>query len=794
MIKNYFKTAWRNLVRHKTYAFTNLAGLSIGLATVMLIMLFVSDELSYDKFNTNAGQLYRVVHEGMSPEGNIEKGGNTGGPQAAAFKATVPEIAAVCRLRGGWQELIKKGTEAISENITYADTNFFQVFSFPLLQGNPTSALKDWNNVVISEAMAVKYFNTADALGKILEINQEGKFARFTVSGVAKNSPLNSSIRFDFMIPIERTLQEDWTKQWMTSFLNTFVLLDKHAIPGAVTEKLNTVLHQQTGKMMEELKKKYPNVYYRYSLQPFLQLHLDKQYNAGNGLSSLSDASYSYILGGIGLFILIIACINFVNLTLSRSLQRGKEVGIRKVSGSTRSQLVWQYMGESLLLNLAAFIPAIILVQVCLPFFSSLANKELSVAYIFHARHLFLFLTLILVNSVLSGWYPALVLSGFNPVQTLYGKTKFAGRNYLAKGLVIVQFVIAVFLMAGTLVMHRQFNYMLHKDTGYATAGIIDVEIPYEQRDRLQSLKNELAKYPYIQQTAAQSISITGMNTTAVEIDKKEIFDVPFFKMDEQVLPMLQMKILQGKNFMGVPADTNRCIINAAMVKAAGLKDPIGHFVNWNDHRLEIIAVVADFNTSSLKNKIAPCLIQQVPNQAYTQLMVKIDESRKAAAVQTIQRVFKSQVPFYPCNYTFLSDEISRQYGEEKRWKDIISFAAILSMLISCLGLFGLAALNIASRTREIGIRKVLGAHERSIVQLVSKDFLLLVLTGVVIAIPIAWYFTHHWLQDFAYRAPLSAWIFLLAGALAVAVSLLTISFQAIRAALANPVKSLRTE
>ena len=794
MIKNYFKTAWRNLVRHKAYSITNLIGLSIGLASVMLIMLYISDEVSFDKFHKNGNHIFRVVHDAMSPEGKEEKGGNTGKLQAAAFRERIPEIESTCRFRGGWQELVKKDNNAITENVTYADSNFFSMFSFPLLEGDPSTALDKWTNVVVTEDVAKKYFNTTHVIGKTMEINQDGAFTTFIITAVAKNTPVNSSMRFDFLLPIERTLQGDWTNRWMTNFLNTFIQLRKDADVNAVIKKMDAILDERAGEQMAEIRKKHPGVFYKYNLQPFQQMHLEKDYNVSNGLTSASNASYSYILSGIALFILIIACINFINLALARSLKRGKEVGIRKVAGSTRVQLIFQHIGESLILNLLAFIPAIIIVQLALPYFSELADKQLSVSYIFRFQNLLFFFLLILINTLLSGSYPAFVLSGFNPVQTLYGRFKLSGKNYLAKSLVVIQFVIAVFLIIGTVVMQKQFNFMLNKDVGYKTAGIVDINIPYEQIDKLQAFKNEVSKIGFVQKTAAQSISMTGMNTTSVEVNNKEVFDVPFYKMDENVLPMLQMQVVAGNNFSGIPADTNNCIINQAMVTAAGLKNPIGQKLNWNDQDLTIIAVVKDFNTTSAKNKIAPCLIQQMPGQSYTQLMVKLDEQKKIDAIQQIRKVYKSMFSFYPFDYSFLDDEIASQYKADQRWKTIITFSAILSILISCLGLFGLAALSIVERTKEIGIRKVLGASVFGITQLVSKDFLKLVLAGVVIASPIAWYFSNQWLQDFAYRIDISWWIFFIAGGTAIVIALLTVSFQAIKAARANPIKSLRNE
>lgn len=794
MLFHYLKLAWRNLTRHRMYATINIAGLAIGLASVVLITLYVRDEVSFDQFHTKGPQIYRVVHDAMSPEGQEEKGGNTGALQGPAFKAGIPEVENVCRIRGGWEELVKKGDDAISENILYADTSFFTMFSFPLLKGDPITALKDRSNVVLSEDAAMKYFGSTDVIGKEMEINQDGAFSRFRVSAVAANTPLNSSIRFGILLPIERTLEADWTKQWMTSFLNTFVQLRKDAAVAPAIKKMNVIFEERAGERIAEIRKKYPNVYYRYNLQPFQQLHLDKTYNAGNGLTDWSNSSYSYILGLIAFFILLTASINFINLSLSRSLKRAKEVGIRKVSGSSRPQLVAQYMSESLLLNLLALAPAIAIVLLVLPFFNQLAQKQLSFSMILTSGSLLSILVLIVVNTLLSGFYPALFLSGFNPVQTLYGRFRLNTRSYLSKSLVVVQFAMAVFLITGTIVMQRQFNYMLHKDPGYATENLVSVGVPWEKEKNLQPFKSALAAYPSILQSGAQSIRMTAMNTSNVEIDKKEIFNVPFYKMDADLLPILKIPFVQGHNFTGLPSDSNMCIVNETMVSAAGLKQPIGHKLHWNDHDLTIIGVVKDFHTTSLHEKIAPTLIQQMNGQVYTTLTVKIDGSQKAKAIQTIQQEYRKFFPFYPCDYVFLSDEIAQQYAAEERWKTIVGFAAVLSVFVCCMGLFGLAALHIAGRTKEIGIRKVLGAGVPGIVQLVSKDFIKLVFVAIVLGTPVAWYFSNKWLQDFAFRIPLTAWIVVLSGSIAIGISLLTVSFQAIKAAMSNPVTSLRSE
>jgi putative ABC transport system permease protein len=794
MLIHYLKLAWRNLSRHRMYATINIAGLAIGLASVVLITLYVRDEVSFDRFHANGPQIYRVVHDAMSPEGQEEKGGNTGAMQAAAFKTGIPEIENVCRVRGGWEELVKKGDDAISESVLYADTSFFSMFSFALMKGDPLTALKDQTNVVLSEDMARKYFGSTDVIGKEIEINQDGAFSRFRVSAVAANTPVNSSIRFEILLPIEKSMQADWTKRWMNNFLNTFIQLRKDAALPAVIRKMNVILEQRAGEQLAEIRKKYPNVYYQYNLQAFQRLHLDKTYNAGNGLTDWSNSSYSYILGLIALFILITASINFVNLSLSRSLKRAKEVGIRKVSGSSRPQLVAQYMSESLLLNLLSMIPAILIVVLVLPFFNQIAQKQLSFSMILTPGAGISIVSLIIINTVLSGFYPALFLSGFNPVQTLYGRIRLNTRNYLSRSLVVLQFAMGVFLITGTIVMQRQFNYMLHKDPGYTTENLVSIAIPWGKEANLQSFKTSLTSFPSILEAGAQSNRITAMNTTSVQIDKKEFFNVPYYGMDAAVLPMLKIPFALGNNFTGLPSDTNKCIVNESMVRAAALAQPIGKKLHWNERELTIIGVVKDFHTASFHEKIAPTLIQQEPNQSYSTLTVKIDGTQKAKSIQTIQQEFRKFFPFYPCDYIFLTDEIAQQYATEERWKTIVGFAAFLSVLVCCMGLFGLAALQIAGRTKEIGIRKVLGAGIPGIVQLVSRDFIKLVFVAILIGAPVAWYFSNKWLQDFAFRIPLTAWIIVLSGSIALTISIVTVSFQAIKAALSNPVTSLRSE
>lgn len=798
MLKNYFKTAWRNITRNKLFSAINITGLSIGLGCVMLIILYVQDEVSFDRFNENGQRIYQIVHHGRGPEGDEQKGSITGAVHAPMFKQEIPEIQEICRVNSS-SGLMKKGTEVISERGMYVDDSFFKVFTFPLVAGNTNTALAEPNNIVLTELLAKKYFGNTNAVGKTLQINVDGKFEPFVVTGVAKQPPLNSTIRFDYVMNITRTFQkQEWkANDWFNTWLNSFILLRPGADRALVEKKMDRVFNSYAGKLMVEFRKQYGNkMYIKYVLQPYLNIHLDKgNYYAGNGLTPNSKSDYSYILGGIALFILIIACINFVNLTLSRSLRRSKEIGIRKVSGSSRGMLIGQFMGESFLLTMLAFMLALVLVSVCLPFFNEVAEKQLQLSYLLNPQTILLFLGLIALNAILSGFYPALVLSGFNPVETLYGKFKIAGNNYLGKVLVVVQLSIAVFLAIGTIIMQKQFNFMLNRDLGYKPENIVNVYMPFNNNPGTDIFKSELGKYPFIKGVAAQNTAFNNFTGRQFKANNKDLFSTQFFDVDNNFINLMRMKLVSGRNFSST-SDTVSCIVNESFVKAAGWKgSPIGETVTWNDKPREVIGVIKDFHSASLQSTIAPLLLDQgVKDNDYYVLVVKIDPAKKAEAIQTIQATYKKIVSDQPCNYAFLTDMLADQYKSEKRWKSIIGTASFISILISCMGLFGLATLSIEQRVKEIGVRKVLGASSAAIVRLLSLSYLKLVLISLVIASPAAWYLMHRWLQDFPYRINMNGWIIALAAAGSIVIVLFTVGSQSIRASMANPVKSLRNE
>lgn len=795
MFRNAFKTAWRNLWKSHVYIFTNIAGLSLGFASVMLIILYVKDDLSFDRFHRSAKHIYRIVHSSRDQEGKLSFGSNTGGLEAEVFSGAVPELQSTCRFMGGSDQLVKRDDEIFSERVDFADANFFTFFSFRLLHGQPAQALDQPNKVVISRDVAIKYFGNENAVGKILKIHQDGQFQDFMVSAVSAETPLNSSLQFRILLPVTRALRQEYTRQWFMGLLNTFVLVDEKAATASIENKMQRVFEAQARERLQAIRSEFgSNFSFDYKLQPLLNIHRDKVYTSGNGITNWNNPQYVYILGGITIFILLIACINFINQSLARLLKRGKEVGIRKVVGGTRKQLIWQFLSESFLINLLSFVPALAIVILSLPLFSSMANKEFKLSYLFNAEVISLFSLLILINAVLAGLYPALLFSNFNPVKTLNGKLKVGGRQTFGKVLLAVQFVISISLIIGTLVMQRQFNYMMRKDLGFTATGVLNIQLPYTDQPDIGVLKNELARNRYVRQVGAQSIPIISENKMDVQAGDKTIPAVPFLKIDNNFITIMNIPLVAGRNFRDHQSDSSNCIVNLSFVRAAKWNAPLGKKLIWNGAELTVIGIVADFHIASLKNAIGPVLLNQPKQWLYGQLAVKVDADSKAKAIAAIEAKYKQLVPLFPFKCQMLDEMIASQYADEQRWNKVILVAAVISIFISCMGLFALFSLSIEHRTREIGIRKVMGSSAVNIVKLLSGNFLLMIVIASLIAVPLSAWIMHGWLESFAYRIALQWWIFAIACLMTLAIGFVTIAFQTIRAARSNPVKSLHTD
>jgi putative ABC transport system permease protein len=592
--------------------------------------------------------------------------------------------------------------------------------------------------------------------------------------------------------------QKRWNDpQWANFYLNTFLVLSPHADYRTLVPKVNEVFRRQAKDQLREMKERYdlsPQI--SFGLQPFTRVHLEPEYGVGNGLAHGSNPVYSYILGGIAGFILLIACINFVNLTIAQSLKRAKEIGIRKVVGGRRSQLVGQFLSESFTLSFIAFSLALLLALLALPVFNELANKRLSLGYLLDGQLVAGYLGLFVLTGLAAGFYPALVLSGFDPVQTLYKRTRLAGKNYLAKSLVVVQFSLATVLIIGTLVIYRQFNYLIHKPLGYDDKHLLVVNLDRSVDEKLVNrFKHELGKEPSIEMVAAKSFASNGTRGKVGD----EPIDFEYTRIDENYLRTLRVPVVKGRGFApAFPADsTQSVLVNQAFVKAAGWKDPVGKTVfdvNGNGRHLAVVGVVRDYHYASLKEKIRPQLFTADPGFPLGDLWIRIRPEDVPRTLKVIESTYRKLHPFRPFAYEFRDESNRRQYEAEAKWKQIITFAAFLTIFISCIGLFGLTTFAAERRTKEIGIRKVLGASVGQITALLSADFLRLVLLAFGLAVPAGWYAANQWLQNYEYRLPVSWWVFALAGGLALGVALLTIGFRATKAALANPVNSLRSE
>jgi len=796
MIKNYFKTAFRNLARNKVYSFINIAGLSIGLACTMFIMLYVKDEVSFDRFHKNVNHIYRIARKANG----INLNGTTGFLQGPRFTQNVPGIKSFVRVQGGAED-IKKGTEVQEQSgVLHVDSNFFSVFTFPLLSGSPATCLTEPHSIVLSEDAAKKYFATTDAVGKVLMVKEDTTFVPYKVTAVAKRCPQNSSIQFDALLPFKVSdADAKDTHNWFNSFLTTFVVLDDNVNQQATEKQMQSFYVADAKQTFYEMLKNdggNPDdiPMGTYFLQPYLDMHLNTQLPASDGLTNASNPMYSYLLSGIALFVLLIACINFVNLTIARSVKRAKEIGIRKVMGSDRKQLIFQFLGESFFLCTVAFVLAILLVQLLLPLFNELANKALAISYLFDAKLISGYIALYIITGLLAGFYPALVLSGYNPVQTLYSRFQIAGKNYLQKSLVVLQFTLASFLIIATCTIYAQFNFLTKTDLGYDDNNLVIVNKNGLTSTDAAAFKNELLKNPNIAGVSVKNAGARGTGT------KNAIGSTTYFAdetVDENYLPLLKIPLIAGRNFStAFPADfTQSVIVNESFVKAANWKNPVGETINIlgnSNETYRVIGVVKDYHFASLTKKITPQLFNM--HGLYGTYYIRIKPNTAASSLKWIQKTYQQFYPMNPYSYVFKNDENRKQYADVEKWKQIILFGAILTIFISCIGLFGLSVLSAEKRTKEISIRKVLGASVQQILTTLSTDFIKLVAIALIIATPLVYLAANKWLQNYPYRIEISWRLFASAGILVMLIALFTVSFQSIKAAVANPVKSLRTE
>jgi len=785
MFRNYLKTALRNIKRHKGYSLINIVGLAVGMACCILILLWVQDELSFDRFHENADGIYRVLQD-INFADHSTTWAITQGPLGPSLKEDFPEIINATRITGRGLRLTYND-KSYDEGVSMADGSIFEMFTFPLVKGDPATALSDPFSIVLTEEMAAKYFGDEDPIGKTIKANNQWDFQ---VTGVMKNVPSNSHLEFDFLIPFIFGRELNYTvDRWGNSQFRTYVQLAKGVPAQEVIQKISGYLFEKPTIEKDA----------RLNLQPLTRIHLYSNYEYD---SAHGDITYVTLFSLIAFFILLIACINFMNLATARSGNRAKEIGMRKVSGANKADIIRQFYGESTLLAFISLLLAVVLVWLLLPVFNNLAAKELSLDITGNLSILLGLLCIAILTGIISGSYPAFFLSAFQPVMVLKGLRLSSSKGSLfRKTLVVFQFSLTILLIICTIGVYDQLNYMRNRKLGYDKEHMIYFGMRGDMREKFDTVKNELLQNPNILGVTAASNVPTygyyfsnslwrweGQNPDEETLMRAVLIDFDYFKT-------FGMEITEGRSFSKeFPTDATEAImVNEEAVKAMGMESPIGKRLSLQDENFKIIGVVKNYHFRSLQQEIEPLILVYYASYCRV-LFARLKSDQISQTIGYIENAWKKFAPGYPFNYRFLDEALDRLYRSEQRIGTLFRYFSILAILISCLGLLGLASFMAEQRTKEIGIRKVLGATASNIVALLSKEFTKWVIVANIFAWPIAYFALSKWLQSYAYKTNIALWSFVLSGALALLIALATVSYQSIKAALANPADSLRYE
>jgi putative ABC transport system permease protein len=800
MIKNYFKTAWRNLWRNKVFSVINILGLSIGLACCILMFLFIQHELSYDKFHNNSANIFRITSQQIA--GNDNKMlAVTPAPWAPLMKKDYPEITNYVRLLRDEKAVVgQPGEQHYYENdLLFADSTFFDVFSFPLVRGEAKTALAQPNSIVLTQQAAIKYFGTTDVIGKTLEVNSFVGNITAQVTGIEKEIPSTSHFKFNALVSLQS--MGDVSGFWPYHMFQSYVLLNNKDSKAGLEKKFAGFVEKYIANNPQADGK------HAIYLQPLTSIHLHS--NLVGELGVNSDMNYVYIFSGVALFILLIACFNFTNLSTARSLSRAKEVGLRKVVGANRIQLVKQFLGETAFFAIIALVFATIIAYLVLPVFNQLSERQLNMDFSKNYQLVIMLLLLILFVGLLAGLYPAAVLSSFKPVQVLKSKLFKTRKNVsFGKILVTLQFVVSIVLIASTILISQQLKFLQNKKIGFDKDNVVVLSLPRNSDSaKLQTFRTSLISNSGIRSVGASSsvpgpnIPVNLVNDGNADLRKAQSMQMLF--TDHDFIRTMNMKLIAGRDFSKEhPTDrTEAFILNEEAVKKSGWKSPaeaIGKTFQWvNPDAVlksgKVIGVVQDFNITSLKSAVQP-LVMHISPLRFRYLYIRFDQSKANNIIGTIEKTFNQVYAKQSFEYSFLDDTLAALYKSEKKLSIIFSYFSSLAIIIACLGILGLSLYSIQRRIKEIGIRKVVGASVTRITGLLVKEFLQPIFIATLIAIPVVWYGMNKWLEDFAYRVNISWWIFVVAGALVLMIAMLTVSIQAIKAAVTNPVKSLRTE
>jgi putative ABC transport system permease protein len=807
MLKNYFKTALRNLLRQRGYSLINITGLAIGMACCLLILMFVNDELSYDNYSEYADRIHRITLK-LKFGGRDLHAAVACAPMAKTLINDYPEVEEAVRFRSRGSYIIKYGENTFKEQrFIFSDPTFFKVFDIPLLKGNPGTALKDPNTLVLSKKTAEKYFGREDPIGKIVKVDNKDDYK---ITGVFDQIPHNTHFHFDVIASLD-SLEESREQMWWSFNFNTYLVLSPQADPKSLEAKFSGFIKKYMAPQLEKLiGQSYDkmiasgNLMMEFSLQPLQQIHLYSDLAAE--LAPTSDIKYVYIFSAIAFFILVIASINFMNLSTARSAGRAREVGIRKVVGSQRSQLVRQFLSESMLLSIISMILALVLVKLALPSFNNLSGKTLTFSNFYHGEMILAVIVVTLLTGILAGLYPAFFISAFQPIKVLKGQLKSGVKSgWLRSGLVVFQFTASIILIIGTLVVMSQLKYIQNKKLGFNKEQVLILDNAYLLDKQAEIFKNEMLAHSQIKSATISSFLPvpSDRNNSAVfpegQLTNKNSTSLENWRVDYDYIKTLGMKIIKGRDFSReFSTDKTAVIINQQTAKQFDWKEPLGKHLSrvTSDEgdltSYTVIGVVEDFHFDSLRNTIGPLLMYL--GEANGLMSFRINTRDISGTIALLKDKWNKFLPGQPFEYFFLDERFYEIYKAEQQLGKIFGIFAVLAIFVGCLGLFGLAAFIAERRTKEIGIRKALGASVSNIIRLLSKEFVILVAAANVIAWPAAYLIMNQWLKDFAYRTSLNFITFLAAGAAALIIALLTTSYQAIKAALSDPVQSLKYE
>ncbi|GAB4010023.1 ABC transporter permease [Spirosoma migulaei] len=792
MLTNYLKIAWRNIIRNKAFSAINILGLALGMACSLLIFLWIKDELTVDNYHANGPQLYNVMQR-QKYDGKVEAGRFTPGVLPDELKKQFPEILYAAGYTG-WeaQMTFAVGDKINKETGHWAGADWFKMFSIPLLAGTPETALNAPTSMAISRKVAEFYFgNPVAALGKSIRIDNKRDYQ---ITAVFENLPAHSSDHYEFLINWQDCLSRNpWMKEWGNNGPHTCIMLRSDGNVANLDAKLRPFLR----KYNKDIGKSFDAELF---LQPYPDGYLYSNFK--NGIQDGGRIEYVRLFGVVAVFLLLIACINFMNLATARSVKRAREVGVRKVIGALRSLLAAQFIGEALLFAVLALLVATTLVVVLLPAFNSLTGKDISLQ-VTDASLWLLLIGITLVTGLIAGSYPALFLSSLQPVKVLKGSLTFgSGARLFRQGLVVFQFVLSMLLIVGTIVVYRQVNYIQTENLGYDRENLLYVPVEGELATPLKykTFKDELLRMPGIQSVSSMTEVPTNIGSSTGGVswtgkDPNVNIEITQTAVGYDLMKTLKARLVAGRDFSPeFSMDTTNYIINEATAARTGYKNPVGQPITMWGKPGKIIGVMENFHFQSMHTAISPLILRLSTEPSSQRYLIRTQPGQTKQAVASIEALWKQQNPKFPFSYQFADDEYQKLYKSESIVGSLANYFASLAIFISCLGLFGLATFTAEQRTKEIGVRKVLGASVGNIIGLLSQDFLKLVLIAIVIATPLAWYAMTQWLEGFAYKIDLAWWMFALAGVLAIGIALLTVSFQSVKAALLDPVKSLRSE